>query len=208
MSFGYLGNTSTKIKQQVKNNGVISVNDNLDLTSKGQDSGSLELIESKSISGSSSAIFTDIKEAKYNVHLLKIIDFQPATDGTDCRIRFFESGTEETASVYQFAFEYMTAGGSRQEVQDTSESYLRATFNTGNSTNEKANSYIYFYNLGVSTKYSYQTMHTVLTNGSTDLNVAFGGGVLPQASTVNQIKLYNGSGNFTCTANLYGVKKI
>ena len=208
MSFGYLGNTSTKIKQQVKNNGVISVNDNLDLTSKGQDSGSLELIESKSISGSSSTIFTDIKEAKYNVHLLKIIDFQPATDGTDCRIRFFESGTEETASVYQFAFEYMTAGGSRQEVQDTSESYLRATFNTGNSTNEKANSYIYFYNLGVSTKYSYQTMHTVLTNNSTDLNVAFGGGVLPQASTVNQIKLYNGSGNFTCTANLYGVKKI
>ena len=106
MSFGYLGNTSTKIKQQVKNNGVISVNDNLDLTSKGQDSGSLELIESKSISGSSSTIFTDIKEAKYNVHLLKIIDFQPATDGTDCRIRFFESGTEETASVYQFAFEW------------------------------------------------------------------------------------------------------
>ena len=41
MSFGYLGNTSTKIKQQVKNNGVISVNDNLDLTAKGQDIGSL-----------------------------------------------------------------------------------------------------------------------------------------------------------------------
>ena len=33
MSFGYLGDTSTKIKQQVKNNGVISVNENLDLVS-------------------------------------------------------------------------------------------------------------------------------------------------------------------------------
>ena len=208
MSFGYIGDTSTSVKQQVKNKGILTTQESFDLERQGFLGGSLELIEEKSISGVSSAIFTSIKETKYDVHFLQIIDFVPATDGTDCRIRFFESGTEETASVYQFAFEYMTAGGSRQEVQDTSESYLRATFNTGNSTNEKANSYIYFYNLGVSTKYSYQTMHTVLTNGSTDLNVAFGGGVLPQASTVNQIKLYNGSGNFTCTANLYGVKKI
>ena len=83
MSFGYLGNTSTKIKQQVKNNGVISVTDNLDLTSKGQDSGGFELIESKSISGSSSAIFENIKEAKYDVHYLQIIDYQPDTNNTD-----------------------------------------------------------------------------------------------------------------------------
>ena len=51
-------------------------------------------------------------------------------------------------------------------------------------------------------------MHTVLTNGSTALNVAFGGGSLPQASAVNQIKLFNASGNFSCTAKLYGVKEI
>ena len=30
MSFGYLGDTSTKIKQQVKNNGVISVSEDYD----------------------------------------------------------------------------------------------------------------------------------------------------------------------------------
>ena len=36
MPFGYLGDTSTKIKQQVKNNGLISVTDNLDLTSNNQ----------------------------------------------------------------------------------------------------------------------------------------------------------------------------
>ena len=205
MPFGYLGTTPN---QQIKNSGVFSVSEALQVQKDGEWGGSLQLIEEKSISGVSSAIFTDIKEAKYDVHFLQIIDYQPVSDGTDIRIRFYESGVEESASVYLFSFEYMTQGGSRQEVDSTGESYLRATFNTGNSTNEKANSYIYFYNLGVSTKYSYQTMHTVLTNNSTDLNVAFGGGVLPQASTVNQIKLYNGSGNFTCTANLYGVKKI
>ena len=205
MAFSYVGNFPN---QQVSNSGVLSLDDINNLESTGKLGGSLELIEEKSISGVSSAIFTDIKEAKYNVHLLKIIDFQPATDGTDCRIRFFESGTEETASVYQFAFEYMTAGGSRQEVQDTSESYLRATFNTGNATNEKGQSYNYFYNLGNSGKYSFQTMQTVLTNPNTDFNIAFGGGLLPQTSTVNQIKLYNSGGNFSCTAKLYGVKQI
>ena len=208
MSFGYLGDTSTKIKQQVKNQGVISISEAYELEKAGQLGGSLELIEAKTISGVSSAIFTSIKETKYNVHLLEIIDYQPVSDNTDIRVRFFESGVEETASVYQYAFEFMTANGARGEVQDTTSDYISATFNTGNSTNEKANSYIYFYNLGISTKYSFQTMHTVLTNGSTDLNVAFGGGVLPQASAVNQIKLYNASGNFSCTAKLYGVKEV
>ena len=207
MSFGYLGDTPTKIKQQVKNNGVISVTDNLDLTSKGQDSGSYELIESKSISGSSSAIFENIKEAKYDVHFLKIKDYQPEDDSTDIRIRFYESGVEESAGVYLFSFEYMVATGSRQEVDSTSSSYLRATFNTGNATNEKAHSYNYFYNLGNSGKYSFHTMQTVLIQNNSNLNVAFGGGLLPQTSTVNKIKLYN-TGNFSCTANLYGVKQI
>ena len=208
MSYGYVGDTSTSIKQQVKNAGVLSVSDVLDLESKGHLGGSLELIEEKSISGVSSAIFTSIKENVYDVHFLEIIDFQPATDGTDCRIRFYESGVEESASVYQFAFQFGMASGSFQEVNDTSESYLRATFNTGNATNEKAHSYNYFYNLGNSATYSFQNMQAVLNNNTPELNMAFGGGVLPQASTVDQIKLFNASGNFSCTAKLYGVKQI
>ena len=205
MAFSYVGNFPN---QQVSNSGVLSLDDINNLESTGKLGGSLELIEEKSISGVSSAIFTDIKEAKYDVHFLQIIDYQPVSDGTDIRIRFYESGVEESASVYLFSFEYMTQGGSRQEVDSTGESYLRATFNTGNATNEKGQSYNYFYNLGNSGKYSFQTMQTVLTNPNTDFNIAFGGGLLPQTSTVNQIKLYNSGGNFSCTAKLYGVKQI
>ena len=201
----YLGTQPNDVK---KNIGLYTPSEILQLTKDGSWSGSLELIEEKSISGVSSAIFTSIKENVYDVHFLEIIDFQPATDGTDCRIRFFESGVEESASVYQFAFQFGTSGGTFQEVQDTSESYLRATFNTGNATNEKAHSYNYFYNLGDSAKFSFYTHQNVLTNNNTDFNMAFGGGVLPQASTVDQIKLFNGSGNFSCTAKLYGVKQI
>ena len=205
MPFGYLGTTPN---QKIKNSGVFSVAEALQLQKDGELGGSLQLIEEKSISGVSSVIFTDIKEAKYDVHFLQIIDYQPVSDGTDIRIRFYESGVEESASVYQYAFEYMVSTGSRQEVQSTGESYLRATFNTGNATNEKGNSYNYFYNLGNSSKYSFQTMQTVLIQDNGNFNTAFGGGVLPQASAVDQIKLYNSGGNFSCTAKLYGVKQL
>ena len=205
MPFGYLGTTPN---QQLNNSGVFSVSEALQVQKDGEWGGSLQLIEEKSISGVSSAIFTDIKEAKYNIHFLQIIDYQPVSDGTDIRIRFYESGVEESASVYQYAFEYMVSTGSRQEVQSTGESYLRATFNTGNATNEKGNSYNYFYNLGNSSKYSFQTMQTVLIQDNGNFNTAFGGGVLPQASAVDQVKLYNSGGNFSCTAKLYGVKQL
>ena len=208
MSFGYIGDISTKIKQQVKNDGILSVTELLELEKAGFLGSSLELIEEKSISGVSSAIFTSIKETKYDVHLLEIIDYQPVSDNTDIRVRFFESGVEETASVYQYAFEFMTANGARGEVQDTTSDYIRATFNTGNSTNEKAISYNYFYNLGNSSKFSYQTMQTSGMNNLNEFITAFGGGVLPQTSTVDQIKLFNGSGNFSCTAKLFGAKKL
>ena len=205
MPFGYLGTTPN---QKLNNSGVFSVEEALQVQKDGEWGGSLQLIEEKSISGVSSAIFTDIKEAKYDVHFLEIIDYQPVSDGTDIRIRFYESGVEESASVYQYAFEYMVSTGSRQEVQSTGESYLRATFNTGNATNEKGNSYNYFYNLGNSSKYSFQTMQTDLIQDNGNFNTAFGGGVLPQASAVDQIKLYNSGGNFSCTAKLYGVKQL
>ena len=210
MSFGYIGDISTKIKQQVKNEGILSVTELLELEKDGFLGGSLELIAEQTHSTNVTTIdFLNIKEDVYDVHMLQFSNIQgDGTAGSDLSIRFYESGVEESASVYQFAFQYGTSGGSFSEVKDTSESYLRALFNTGNATNEKANSYNYFYNLGNSAKYSFHTNQNVLTDGNSTFNMAFGGGVLPQASTVNQIKLFNASGNFTCTAKLYGVKQI
>ena len=153
-------------------------------------------------------IFTDIKETVYDVHYLTIDNYQPTTDDTDIRIRFFESGVEESASVYQYAYQYGTASGTFDEVKSTGADHIRATFNTGNTTTEKSNTYTYFYNLGNSSKYSFTTHQGMTISGIPTIYMFFGGGVLPQASTVNQIKLFNASGNFSCTAKLFGVKQI
>ena len=206
MPFGYVGNFPD---QQVKNTGIFSPEDVLNLNAVGEYGGSYQLIETKSISGVSSAIFTSIQEAQYNVHFLQIINAQPGTDGTDIRIRFYENGVEESGSVYDFAYLYNSSGsGSSAEVKNDSATYLRGTFNIGNATYEAGNSYCYFYDLGNANKYSFQTMHTSVMGNNNALLSAFGGGVLPQTSKVDQIKLYNGSGNFSCTAKLFGVKQI
>ena len=72
MSYGYIGDTSTSINQQVKNAGVLSVSDVLDLKGKGHLGGSLELIEEQTFSAVSSVAFTNIKEDAYDVHVIQV----------------------------------------------------------------------------------------------------------------------------------------
>ena len=169
------------------------------------DLGKLELIETKTISSASSAIFTDIQESTYNVHFLTINNFQPSVDSIFLAIRVFENGVEESATVYQRAQQIGQADGGFSESKSTGLSSFLGTFSTGNATNESANSYSYFYNLGDSSKYSFQTMHQVDINSSGVFRTAFGSGVLPQASTVDQLKLYVNTGTFDATASLYGI---
>jgi hypothetical protein len=206
MPYGYLGqNTPNQTKS---NSGVFSISDVADLEKQGKFGGSLELIEEKSISASSSAIFTDIKETKYDVHYLTVENFAPSVDTIQCEIRFFENGVEESASVYQDALQIGRATGTFQEVRSTARNSIRDMATIGNATNEIGNSYTYFYNLGNSSKYSFCTFHNTTIDETGAYRFGFGGGVLPQASLVDQIKIFVTSGTFSATAKLYGVKQL
>ena len=206
MPYGYLGQNTPN--QTVSNSGVFSISDVASLEKQGKFGGSLELIEEKTISASSSAIFTDIKETVYDVHFLQVANFIPSVDNTGLRIRFFESGVEAT-SGYQYAYQINDGNGNQAPLQSTSGGNILQILNTGNATYESGSSYSYFYNLGNSSKYSFQTQHDIhiYYNGGV-IRTMFGGGVLPNASTVNQIKLYVSTGTFSATAKLYGVKQL
>ena len=169
------------------------------------DPGKLELIETKNISGVSSAIFTSIEESTYNVHFLTVNNFQASSDSKFCAIRFYESGVEESGNVYQYASQFGRANGTFGASQATGTNFLLAGVTTGNQTNELSNSYSYFYNLGDSTKYSFQTSQGSTTSNTTTYTFNFVSGVLPQNSTVNQIKLFVSAGTFSATASLYGI---
>ena len=214
MSYGYLGDTSTKIKQVKKNDGILTPSDVLDLESKGHIGGSLELIAEQTTSGAVCYNFTSIKENKYDIHFLEISGLTVPAGSQDFGIRLYEGGVLETASVYLYAFLELSTGNTATEVKSTGQDNIRID-STG-SESWVQNLYIYFYNLGNSSKYStctFQGMPRRNTSGGSynpaGTAMRFGGGALPQTSVVDGIQIYNSATTSTGgTAKLYGVKQI
>jgi len=171
------------------------------------DLGKLELIETQTYSSGVSFVdFTSIQESTYNVHLLQYsnVSSTEPTANVNLNIRFYESGVLETASVYQNAFQFGGTGGVFGENKSTSQDTL-GTF-AGNFQNSKANGYIYLYNLGNSSKYSFVTGHSFFGHPTLGAFFLFGGGVLPQASTVDGIRVMISSGNYDAfDISLYGI---
>ena len=175
MSFGYIGDTSTSVKQQVKNKGILTTQESFDLERQGFLGGSLELIESQTVSGVSSVNFTNIKGAKFDVHFLECIDIATSTDNEEIQVRFSnDSGSSYETSNYQYAFQQGNASGSFNEVKSTSDNAIALSNPIGNATNEKGNLYCYLYNLNNSSKYSFVTQQSVLQSNSNVNTFTFG----------------------------------
>ena len=204
--FGYIPEAP---EQSFGNNkGIFNPKDIYDLTraDKYTNYGQLELIETQNITGVSSTTFSNLGD--YNVHFLTVNDFQPIQNGTDLRIRFISNGTEYTGTTYQRALQYGTNGGTFAEEKSTTGTYLRATFNTGNATNEKGNSYTYFYNLLDSSKYNFATQQIVNIGAGShpEFYMAFGSGVQTNAVSMDTIKLYNAYNNYEADVSLFGIR--
>lgn len=203
MPYGYLGQNTPN--QTVNNSGVYSITDSSNLQSQGKLGGSLELIESQTVTGVSVIDFLDIKENVYDVHLMKV----SATGGnnafsTATSVRLYENGVLESASVYKYAFR--RAGQGATDVKSTAISQIGTITETYNAT-DASGGQMYFYNLGNASRYS---MSYKQSNNQIGANwrAEFGSGVLPQASLVNGIRLYSSATYDNVTATLYGIKQI
>ena len=188
------------------NKGIFTPKDIYDLTraDKYTNYGQLELIETQSYSNAVSYVdFTDIKQDIYNVHFITMTNAQ----GTNAQVQmqFYESGVLETASVYDYALQFCATSGTFLELKSTSAGHIQI----GNSTNDAQNGYIYCYNLGDSSKYSFSTSHYIDDDSGDSRSVAmFGSGVMHQTSTVTGIRLKLNSGNYdSFIFSLYGIKE-
>ena len=203
MPYSYTGNFPD---QQLKNSGVFSPADSLNLTSFGEWGGSLQLIKEQSYSASTYADCTEIEEDKYQTHLLVVDGFVPQNDGEGLRIRLYESGVLETGSNYLFCHKYNQASGSHGEQNGTTETNVRFILGQGND--EVGHSRIYLNNFGNSTKFSSFNYHSTTYNTTSNLTTNFGQGALKQASKVDGFRLYVSTGNLTLNLKLYGVKNL
>ena len=207
MPFGYLGTTPN---QKVKNSGVFSVSEALQVQKDGEWGGSLELINTVSFSSVTSTIdITNIQENKYDVHLIQLTAINNGSGGSFYVRTSQDNGSsfDATTGDYQHATQRMWSDGNFYESKSTNGSAMEIYGQSGNG-GEPTNRYIYIYNAGNSSKYTFITTHS--SNWDAKLKATFGGGVRDDAHTVNAIQFFTnvGGGFSSATAKLYGVKQI
>ena len=207
--YGYIPEAPTQ--SWGDNKGIFTPTDiyNLDLAGQFSTVGTLELIQTQTASSASTLDFTAIKESTYNVHLLTVNNYQASSDNSIFSIRLYENGVLETASVYR-----VTMVGGR--ANGTFSTYQSASYNGGlmsigsgidNASASSCNAYIYFYDLGDSSRYSfasYQSSYNYYDNAVYEMN--FGSGSLPQTSEVTGLRILPNAGTFSGDFTLYGIR--
>ena len=196
----YIGTQPNNVK---KNIGLYNPNEILQLTKEGSWGGSLELIQSQTISSGSTMNFTSIKESKYDVHMLQAKNCESSSANTSISVRLANDGgsSYEAGTSYHIALQYGTEGGTFGEVNSTGTSYMQFMSDTANNTR---GGYMYLYNLGDSAKYSFSTYQQM-----EESSMSFGGSVYTTADTINAIQVLTTNTNaWTGTVGLYGIKQI
>ena len=201
----YIGTQPNDVK---KNTGIYTPSDILELSKQGHWGGSLKFIAESNHSGDVNNIeFNAIKETEYDVHVLQIENFKFETSIGRIGIQLREAGTYETAGVYHYAVQYIESTGGNGVQKQNNYEYMQLEYQL--STAGTMNAYVYLYNLGNSSKYSFMSFQESM-QGSSYFSQRYGAGSLPQASAVDGIRIMrSGSNNFTnFNIKLYGVKQV
>ena len=193
----------SQVNNVVKNSGLYTPSEILQLTKDGHWGGSLELIQEQTFSSTTTIDFTAIKGNEYDVMVAQLNDVQTNGGNDNIDMRFYENGVLETASVYQYALQY----GFPSTFAETRSTGANRMVIAPNQNSENTNGYIYFYNLNNSSKFSFYTVQTTNISGG-NLFFYFGGGVLPQASEVDGIRFFSDTYNLEGSISLFGVKEI
>ena len=210
--FGYIPESP---EQSFGNNkGIFTPKDIYDLTraDKYTNYGQLELIETQTVSGTPTTIdFTSIQETEYNVHFMTYNNMQgQSTTAQDMSARLSNDGgvTFESAN-YQHANQNFSTLGVFTENKSTNFSRLMIAPDLDNETNASVNGYIYFYNLGDSSKYSFVTDWNFLFQSAVGGRGRGGSAVYPFAEQMNGIRLFTsaGGGFSEGVVSLYGIKE-
>ncbi len=205
--YGYIPESPA---QSFRNNkGIFTPSDIYDLTlnDKFTNLGQLEFISTTDISsGTTNVDITELQEEKYKVHLFTLNDVTGASGG-GLEYQYSELlngvSTLETASVYQWAHQNQNANATNSESRNT------VGYNAFGNGGLPNNGYIYLYNAGDTTKYTFTSWHSSNQASATLYNTCFGSNVMTQTSRVCAIRfrISSSSINFSSgSISLYGIK--
>ena len=188
--------------------GIFSPKDINELTAYSQWSGlagQLELIQTQTVSAVNAINFFDIKEDEYNVHFLTINNCFSTSSNESIGLRFFEDGLIRISNAYQYVYQNGFATGSFSTTASTGGQ--RAFVTRFNDNGDEKNAYVYFYNLGNASKYSFFTMQSVADHSGFEFR--YGQGAMPRLTNVNGINLFGTvGGNISGDFSLYGIRDL
>ena len=195
----YIGTQPNNVKENI---GLYTPNEILQLEKDGNWGGSLEHIQTQTISSGSTMAFTSIKESLYDTHILQATNCESSSANTSISVRLSNDGgsSYEAGTSYHIALQYGTTSGSFGQVRSTGTSYMQFLSDTANANR---GGYMYLFNLGDSTMYSNSSYVQMETP-----TMSYGGSTYVTADTINAIQVLTTNTNaWTGTVSLYGYKR-
>ena len=192
------------------NKGVLTPNQIIELDNENKFTkyGQLELIETQTVSGTPSTLsFDSIQESTYTVHLLTFSDYAPQTNNRHLTIQFKVGGTADSDSgAYGHAMQLVSASTGSGIVAG-SDTRIYLAYGCSVTSNHTTNGYLYIYNAGDSTKYTFVTGQTIMIDKDTNTRTSFYSGTYDRANQVNGLQFQTSGGNLEHgTFSLYGIR--
>lgn len=201
----YIG---TQPNNVLKNTGIYNPSEILQLAKEGSWGGSLEHIETKTLSGAVSTLsFDTLKETKYSVHFITIENYVPDTNNRHLGLRFKVSGSADTGTNYQYSMERITASTASQ-LYSGNDSKIWLAYNCGTGTGQSLNGSFYVYDAGSSSD-TFMTQEFVMIDKDSNLSQNFGSGLNDVNQVVNGLEFMTSGDNLLSgTFKLFGIKDI
>ena len=170
--------------------------------------GQLELIETQTIS-SATADFTTLQETTYNVHLFTINDLHIGSQ-TELGYRLSNDGGTSYETGYQFGNNRIVSDGANSERRSTGQNSARLCGDIDEDAHSLANGFLYLYNAGDSSKFTFGTSHMVFEDFQDIGAMEFGSQAYDHTEQINAVRFGAGTGVTALTSatiSLYGIKE-
>ena len=169
--------------------------------------GSLVLIQETTVSSATASVSLVGIDSTFNVYKVVYNNVQCDTDAQNFRIRVTKSGSADTTSNYDQAYNKLDSSSTFGDRSNTNQSYWE-TEELGTATQEQNNGVLYLFNFNNSSEFSFITLEESTFNTAQTLTGRQGGAVHTVASASDGIQFFMESGNIdVANFKLYGLVK-
>jgi len=130
-----------------------------------------------------------------NILDIDFIAIKPQNDGDELAVRFYESGVEESAAVYDRAYRSHDTSNSLGWQHSSNDNEIPLSTNVGNATGEMYSGMMTLFNHNNSSMYTTSFSKGNVLNSAGTQVTWYIAGELPQSSQVDGIKLFFSTGN-------------